>query len=161
MWDKNKKLFKKKKIGMDGEVVSEDHKDIMRDKKRIEHMQDRYKSWKKNAAMNFQKVGDREVVSNTAKANSSFKNRMNKKNEADAIKRKKNTNNQVQQVKANKFGKKEGFMKGRKVTSELKSFTQIAKNKATRRLKTISKQGGSTKGKGGRTGFKGGKKQGK
>lgn len=160
MWDKSKKLFKKKKIGLDGEVISEDHKDIMRDKKRIEHMQDRYKNWKKNAAMNFQRVGDKEIVSNTVKANSSFKNRMNKKQEADAMKRKKHTNHSVQQVKSNKFGKKEGFMKGRKVTSELKSSTQIAKNKATRRLKTISKQGsgGGFKGK---SGFKGGRKSAK
>jgi ATP-dependent RNA helicase DDX54/DBP10 len=157
VWDNAKKLFKRKKIGQDGQVVSEDHKLIMKDKKRIEQMQDRYKNWKKNASMNFQKVGDREVVSNTAKAASSFKNRMNKKQEADAIKRKKHTNHQVQQVKANKFGKKEGFMKGRKVKSELKSPSQIAKNKATRRAKSFGdkKGGGGFKGK---SGFKGGKK---
>ena len=155
MWSQSKKLFKKKKIGMDGEVVNEDHKLILKEKKRIEHMQERYKSWKMKASMNFQKVGDREVVSNTAKATSSFKNRMNKKQEADAIKRKKHTNHSVQQVKANKFGKKEGFMKGRKVISELKSITQIAKSKVIRRLKANSKQGGGSKGK---SGFKGGKK---
>jgi hypothetical protein len=156
MWDKSKKTFKKKKIGVDGEVINENHKIIMREKKRIEHMQDRYKNWKKNASMNFQKVGDREVASNTAKATSSFKNRMNKKQVADAIKRKKDTNSHVKNVKANKFGKKEGFMKGRKVKSELKSFGQIAKDKVNKKLKTFgkpgSRQGGSKggfKGKGG------------
>ena len=150
VWDDSKKNFKKKKIGLDGEIVSEDHKDIMREKKRIEHMQERYKSWKKSASMNFQKVGDREVASNTAKASSSFKNRMGKKQIADSIKRKKNTNFQVQNIKANKFGKKEGFMKGRKVTSELKSPSQIAKNKIKSRNKSTGKQGkGSSKGKGG------------
>lgn len=154
MWDNSKKTFKKKKIGQDGEVVNEDHKQIMRDKKRIEHMQERYKSWKKNATMNFQKVGDREVTSNTSKVISSFKNRMNKKQMADAIKRKKGDfNNRVQAVKANKFGKKEGFMKGRKVKSELKSVNQITKNKATKRQKASGKHG-SSKGKSG-----GGKKQ--
>lgn len=112
-------------------------------------MQDRYKSWKKHASMNFQKVGDQEVTSNTDKANSSFKNRMNKKNVADSIKRKRVTNSQVKTFKANKFGKKEGFMKGRKVISELKSTTQIAKDKVKRRFKKDGKQGGS-KSKGGK-----------
>ena len=77
---------------MDGEVVNEDHKQITKEKKRIEHMQERYKNWKKKATMNFQKVGDREVTSNTIKATNSFKNRMNQKQVADAIKRKKQEN---------------------------------------------------------------------
>lgn len=150
MWDNSKKTFKKKKIGFDGEVVNEDHKQIMKDKKRIEHMQDRYKTWKKSAAMNFQKVGDREVASNTEKAKSSFKNRMNQKQTADAIKRKRNINSGVKTFKANKFGRKEGFMKGRKVKSELKSFNQIAKNKVTKRLKTFGKPGAKNRGGGGK-----------
>ena len=153
MWDKCKKTFKKKKIDVDGEIVNENHKVIMREKKRIEHMQDRYKNWKKNASMNFQKVGDREEASNTAKANSSFKNRMNKKQVSDAMKRKNDTNTNVKNVKANKFGKKEGFMKGRKVKSELKSSGQIAKDKVNRRLKTFGKTGGRQGGSKG--GFKG------
>lgn len=151
MWDNSKKTFKKKKIGMDGEVVNEDHKQITKDKKRIEHMQERYKNWKKKATMNFQKVGDREVSSNTIKATNSFKNRMNQKQVADAIKRKKQENHHVKSFKATKFGKKEGFMKGRKIKSELRSFNQIAKDKVRNKVKSHGKQGGfKNKHKGGK-----------
>lgn len=147
MWDESKKTFKKKKIGIDGEIISEDHKQILKDKKRIEHMQSRYKNWKKNSSLNFLKVGDREEASNTAKATSSFKNRMNKKQIADSIKRKRDHNSKIIGVKANKYGKKEGFMKGRKVQSELKSFNQIIKDKAKKKFKTQGK-GKDHKGRG-------------
>jgi hypothetical protein len=123
--------------------VNEDHKRISKDKLRVEKMQTRYKSWKKNATMNFQKVGDRETLSNTNKAVASFKNRMHKKQGADAIKRKKDINTRVS---SSKGAAKTGFMKGRKVTSELKTPGQIAKNKAFKKQKSF---GAGKKGKGG------------
>lgn len=151
VWDNSKKTFKKKKIGVDGEIVNEEHKQIMKDKKRIEHMQERYKNWKKKSTMNFQKMGDREVASNTMKAKNSFKNRMEQKHVAESIKRKKQENHHVKTLKATKFGKKEGFMKGRKIKSELKSYTQIAKDKVKNRIKAHGKPGGfKNKHKGGK-----------
>lgn len=146
VWDESKKTFKKKKIDIDGQVVNENHRVISRDKKRIEGMQDRYKNWKKHSSMNFLKVGDKEVSSNTDKAKSSFRNRMAQKNVADSIKRKKDHSTKV---KANKFGKKEGFMQGRKVRDEIKSFGQIAKERAKKTLMNSSSKGGK--------GFKGGR----
>jgi hypothetical protein len=158
VWDHDKKAYKKKKFGVDGQIVNEDHKIVEKDKKRIEKMQDRYKQWRKSSVMNFQKIGDREVGDNTAKATSSFKNRMNRKQVSDAIKRKKDFTSDVISAKSNKFGKKEGFLKGRKVRDELKNFNQIAKDKAQKRLKSSGKggkdggRGGRSKGRGGRTG---------
>lgn len=152
MWDESKKTFKKKKIDMDGQVVNENHRVIAREKKRVEGMQDRYKTWKKHSSMNFLKVGDKEVSSNTAKAKSSFQNRMAKKQVADSIKWKKDQNNKV---KANKFGKKEGFMQGRKVRDEIKTFSQIAKDRAKKTQKATGGKGFKG-GKGGK-GVKGGK----
>jgi hypothetical protein len=101
--------------------------------------------------MNFLKVGDKEVSSNTDKAKSSFMNRMAKKNVADSIKRKRD---HTTKVKANKFGKKEGFMQGRKVRDEIKSFSQIAKERAK---KTMISNGKNGKGGKGSKGAKGGK----
>lgn len=158
MWDDEKKLYKKKKFNADGQMVDESHKTISRDKKRIEKMQDRYKQWRKSSVMNLQKIGDTEVASNTSKALSSFKNRMTKKQLSDSIKRRKELASE-QRVPgsrsssaglASKFGKKEGFFKGRKVQSELKTSKQIAKNKVQSRLKTFGK------GKPGREGKSGG-----
>ncbi len=146
MWDTDTKSFKKKKIGADGEVVNEDHKHLSKEKIRIERMQERYKKWKRSSAMNFQKLGDREVVSNTAKAKSSFQHRLQKKQVSDSIKRKKDHNSNVVAFKSNKFGKKEGFFKGRKVTSELKSNTQIAKERVKKRIQTFGKKGSDKRG---------------
>lgn len=139
MWDEDKKAFKKKKIGADGQVVNEEHRQISREKVRVEKMQDRYKQWKKHATINFQKVGDRENATNSTKAKSSFQNRMQKKKLSDVIKRKKDTNSKVIVQKGNKYGKKEGFLKGRKVRNELKSVEQIAKNKVRSRVKSHGK----------------------
>lgn len=138
--------------------MSEDHKMLEKDKKRIEKMQDRYKQWKKSSAMNFLKVGDREVASDTAKATSSFKNRMTKKQLADQIKRKKEHNKNVTAFKSNKFGKKEGFLQGRKVRNELKNFNQIAKDKVKKRIKTFGKDSKGGKGNKGRSDNKRGRK---
>lgn len=141
MWDEDKKSFKKKKIGIDGNVVNEDHKSISKNKVRTEKMQERYKNWKKKSVINFQKVGDREVASNTAKAQSSFKNRMTHRTVGEQIKRKKERTKEIRYQKATKFGKKEGFMKGRKVKNELKSANQVAKDKMKKRVKTFGKGG--------------------
>lgn len=125
--------------------MNEDHKQISRDKLRVEKMQTRYKTWKKNSPLNFQKVGDKETMSNTNKAVASFKNRMHKKQTADAIKRKQDVNSRVLSAKGGRGGK-EGFMRGRKVVSELKSVSQIAKNKAFKKQKSF---GTSKRGRGG------------
>jgi hypothetical protein len=146
MWDADTKSFKKKKIGADGEIVNEDHKHLSKEKIRIERMQERYKKWKKSSTMNFQKLGDREVVSNTAKAKSSFQNRLQKKQVSDSIKRKKDHNSNVVAFKANKFGKKEGFFQGRKVKDELKTKSQITKDKAKKRTQVFGKKGGDKRG---------------
>lgn len=123
-------------------------------------MQDRYKQWKKSSVMNFQKVGDREVVSNTSKAVASFKNRMNKKHISDAIKIKKENSNKGAPQRSSRgeseSSKKEGFFKGRKVTSELKNSKQIAKAKVQKRNLSSTSGRGGFGGKGGRGG-KGGK----
>lgn len=150
MWDDSKKMFKKKKIGQDGEVVNEDHKHVSKEKQRIEKMKERYKNWRKGSLMNLQKVGDREVRSNSEKAQSSFKNRMVKKQLSDMIKRKKEVNHDV----VKKKGAKEAHMRGRKVRSELKSFNQIAKDKASKRAKSFGKGGKGGKGGNKKGGFK-------
>ncbi len=179
VWDEDKKTFKKKKFNAEGEMVNEDHKQISKDKMRVEKMQDRYKQWKKHSIMNFQKVGDKEVVSNTSKAVASFKNRMTKKQLSDSIKRRKELSNKGVYHRSRSEGagdssggkfKKEGFFKGRKVTSELKNSKQIAKEKAKKRGGTFGKGGNSksgfknksgdrgrssSKGQGGRTSSKG------
>lgn len=131
--------------------MNEDHKTISKDKLRVQKMQDRYKTWKKQSPLNFQKVGDRETMSNTNKAVASFKNRMHKKQTSDAIKRKKDVTRRVSENKG-----KSGFMKGRKVVSELKSASQIAKSKAFQKQKSFGTgrggRGGSRGGRGGRGG---------
>lgn len=158
MWDDDKKTFKKKKINADGAVVNEDHKFLSKEKMRVEKMQDRYKQWKKSSVMNFQKVGDRETTSNTTKAVASFKNRMNKKQMSDSIKRRKELSNKGvfhrsrsgdghESSSAGRYKKeKEGFERGRRVTSELKNSKQIAKVKAKKRNTPGFGKGGSKSG---------------
>jgi hypothetical protein len=136
-------MYNQKKIGMDGEVVSEDHKLLSKEKQRIEKMQERYKNWKKTSDLNFQKEGEQENTNIIKRSSNSFKNRLNKKNVMDTIKRKKHKNERVVRGKAekNQYGSKkgQGHMSGRQVRPELKSFKQILKADVKRNIKTFGK----------------------